>query len=231
MWPHTGKYVPHQDSRDPTFTYYTFTPRPLGEGRLYKMDDELATLLADTHQKLGFIYGMVKYAPNKQTYRNLMLLKESTFSVKIDNKAPTFEDVLCSIGTGKGNIEALTNVVLAYKYAMDQRITNQSLDQIHVIALLGAEAEKAIKIRRKQTFLQKAKSNLQIYSPTAPEELLPALGDIYSYLSNSSDDIIIKAAMAHYQFEMLHPYEMGNGIMGRILYRKRQSFAGYFLQS
>ena len=181
------------------------------------MDDELTALLADTHQKLGFIHGVMKYAPNKQTFSNLMLLKESTFSVKIDNKAPSFEDVLHSVGTGKGNVETVTNVVLAYKDAMAQRITNQSLDQICAIALLGAEAEKAIKVRRKQTFLQKARSNLQIYSPTAPDELLPALGDIYSYLSDSSDDVIVKAAMAHYQFEMLHPYEIGNGIMGRIL--------------
>lgn len=217
MWPHTGKYVPHQDSRDPTFTYYTFTPRPLKEGRLYKMDDELATLLADTHQKLGFLRGVMKYAPNKQTFSDLMLLKESTFSVKIDYKSSSFEDVLHSVGTGKGNVEAVTNVLLAYKDAMSQRITNQSLDQICAIALLGAEAEKAIKIRRKQTFLQKARSNLQIYSPTAPDELLPALGDIYSYLSVSSDDVIVKAAMVHYQFEMLHPYEIGNGIMGRII--------------
>lgn len=217
MWPHTGKYVPHQDSRDPSFTYYTFTPRPLREGRLYKMDDELAALLADTHQKLGFLHGLIKYAPNKQTFSNLMILKESTYSVKIDYKSTSFEDVLYSVGTGKGDVEAVTSVVLAYKDAMSQRITNQSLDQICAIALLGAKAEKAIRIRRKQTFLQKAKSNLQIYSPTAPDELLPALGDIHSYLSGSSDDILVKAAMAHYQFEMLHPYEIANGIMGRIL--------------
>ena len=217
MWPHTGKYVPHQDSRDPTFTYYTFTPRPLREGRLYKMDDEMATLLAHTHQKLGFLHGAMKYAPNKQTFSNLMLLKESTFSVRIDYKSPSFGDALHSVGTGKGNIDAITNVALAYGDAMNQCITNQSLDQICEIALYGVEAEKAIKIRRKQTFLQNIKTNLLTYSPTAPDELLPALGDIYSYLSESSDDVIVKAAMTHYQFEMLHPYEIGNGIMGRIL--------------
>lgn len=217
MWPRTGKYVPHQDSRDPTFTYYTFTPRPLGEGRLYKMDDELAVLLADTHQKLGFLQGVMKYAPNKQTFSSLMLLKESTYSIKIDYKGPSFEDVLRTVGTGRGNVEAITNVVLAYKDAMNQSITNQFLDQICEIALYGVEAEKAIKIRRKQTFLQNIKTNLLIYSPTAPDELLPSLGDIYSYLSESSDDVIVKAAMVHYQFEMLHPYEIGNGIMGRIL--------------
>lgn len=217
MWPYTGKYVPYQDSRNPAFTYYTFTPRPLREGRLYKMDDEIVALLADTHQKLGFLHGVVKYAPNRQTFSKLMLLKESTFSVKIDYKSPSFEDALRSIGTGKGNIEAITNVTLAYEDAMSQCITNQSLDQICEIALYGAEAEKAIKIRHKQTFLQNVKTNLLTYSPTAPDELLPALADIYAYLSESSDDVIIKAAMAHYQFEMLHPYEIGNGILGRIL--------------
>ena len=97
MWPHTGKYVPHQDSRDPTFTYYTFTPRPLREERLYKMDDELAALLADAHQKLGFLHGMMKYAPNKQTFSDLMLLKERTFSVKIDYKTQSFEYVRVAV--------------------------------------------------------------------------------------------------------------------------------------
>ncbi len=217
MWPHTGKYVAHEDERDPTFTYYTFTPRPLRNGRLYKMDDELAALLADTHQKLGFLSGMMKYAPNKQAFCNLMLLKESAYSVKIDYKSSSFEDVLHCVGTGKGNIEAITNVTLAHEYAMSQRISNQSLDRICEIALYGAKAEKAIKTRSKQTFLHNVRTNLQIYSPTAPNELLSALGDIHSYLSESSDDVLVKAAMAHYQFEMLHPYEVGNGIMGRIL--------------
>lgn len=217
MWPHTGRYVPHQDERDPSFTYYTFTPCPLRNGRLYKMDDELTALLADTHQKLGFLSGMVKYAPNKQAFCGLMLLKESVYSVKIDYKALSFEDILYSFGTGRGNIEAITNVVLAYEDAMNQQITNRTLSQICEIALYGSEAKKAIDIRRKQTFLKNVKTNLLTYSPTAPDELLPALGDIHSYLSGSSDDALVKAAMAHYQFEMLHPYEIANGIMGRIL--------------
>lgn len=160
---------------------------------------------------------MMKYAPNKQAFQGLMLLKESTYSVKIDYKTSSFEDILRSLGTGKGNIEAISNVVLAYEDAMCQRITNQSLSQICEIALYGAEAKKAIDIRRKQTFLQNVKTNLLTYNPTAPDELLPALRDIYSYLSGSSDDALVKAAMAHYQFEMLHPYEIANGIMGRIL--------------
>lgn len=118
---------------------------------------------------------MMKYAPNKQTFSNLMSLKESTYSVKIDYKSPSFEDVLHTVGTGKGNVEAITNVALAYEDAMSQCVSNQSLDQICEIALYGAEAAKFIKIRRKQTFLHNVKTNLPTYSPTAPDELLPAL--------------------------------------------------------
>ncbi len=145
------------------------------------------------------------------------MLKESTYSVKMDYKSASYAEVLYSCGTGKGNIGAITNISLAYEDAMSQQIINRTLSQICEIALYGAEAKKAIDIRRKQTFLQNVRTNLQIYSPTAPEELLPALGDIYSYLSESTDDVLVKAAMAHYQFEMLHPFEIGNGIMGRIL--------------
>ncbi len=217
MWPHTGKYIPHQDVRDSTFTYFTFTPRHLREGCLYKMDDELAVRLAVTHQKLGFLHGVMQYAPNKQVFSNLILLKESAYSVNIDNEGVSFKDILYDVGTGKGDAKAAKNVALAYKDAVNQRITNQSLNQICRIALYGIEVERLVQIRSKQTFLQSIKTNLRTYNPTAPDELLPALGDIYSYLSESSDDVAVKVAMAHYQFEMLHPYEAGNGIVGRIL--------------
>lgn len=183
MWPHTGRYVLHQDERDPTFTYYTFTPCPLRNGRLYEMEDELTALLTDAHQKLGFLKGMAKYAPNKQAFCDLMLLKESTYSVKIDYKTSLFDDVLHSFGTGNGNIEAITNVVLAYEDTMNQQITNQTLSQVCEIALYGNEEKNAIDIRRKQTFLKNVRTNLLIYNPTAPDELLSALEtSIHIYL-------------------------------------------------
>lgn len=88
------------------------------------------------------------------------------------------------------------------------------MDQICEIALYGAEAKNAIKIRRNQTFLQNVKTNPLTYSPTAPNKPLPALGYIYSYLSGSIDVVIVKVTTAHYQFEMLNPDEMGNGNYG-----------------
>lgn len=85
------------------------------------------------------------------------------------------------------------------------------------IALYGDKAEQQISIRNTQTFLQRAISNLKTYNPTAPEDVLPSLADISAYLYDSEDDPLIQAALVHYQFEMIHPFEKYNGIVGRIL--------------
>lgn len=79
------------------------------------------------------------------------------------------------------------------------------------------ELKEAIDIRRKQIFLSNVKANLKIYNPTAPDALLPALADIFAFLRNSQEDMLIKIPLVHYQFEMLHPYEKYNGIVGRIM--------------
>ena len=63
-----------------------------------------------------------------------------------------------------------------------------------------------------------ARTNLKSYNPTAPDAVLPALADISAYLYNDKDtDPLIKAALVHYQFEMIHPFERYNGIVGRII--------------
>ena len=46
---------------------------------------------------------------------------------------------------------------------------------------------------------------------------MPSLADISAYLYDSEDDPLIQAALVHYQFEMIHPFEKYNGIVGRIL--------------
>ena len=50
MLSYTGKYIEHIDHNKNNFKYYTFTPRPLTHGDMYKMDDELSALLIEAHR-------------------------------------------------------------------------------------------------------------------------------------------------------------------------------------
>ncbi len=218
MLPYTGDYIEHVDGNNCHFKYYTFTPRPLMRGNLYKLDDELSNLLIDAHRNIGFLAGLLKFAPNKNAFGELMLLKECTYSLMIDYNSPSFQDVLLSRGSGKGNILSITNLEMAYKVARDKIISAPDLGKLCGIALYGDPTSKPLGIRDRQTFLQGVSTSIKTYNPTAPDDLLPALADISAYLYNDKDtDPLIQAALVHYQFEMIHPFEQYNGIVGRII--------------
>jgi Fic family protein len=69
------------------------------------------------------------------------------------------------------------------------------------------------------TALKKQPSGEVIYTPPDGEPLLRDLLDNLFDWMNAKDDIhpIIKAAIAHYQFESIHPFTDGNGRTGRIM--------------
>ncbi|MCK9479754.1 MAG: Fic family protein [Firmicutes bacterium] len=217
MRPYTGDYTEQRKNEKLNFSYYTFTPRPLKDATLFKMDEELAALLVTAHRNLGLLEGLIQYAPNKNSFCELILIKECTYSITIDYNAPDFSDILVRRGTGKGDIEPINNLASAYKAATGIQFTAQNYSKISSIALYGYQPEQKIGIRNTQTFLQHAILNLKTYNPTAPEAVLPSLADISAYLNDSGDDPLIQAALVHYQFEMIHPFEKYNGVVGRIL--------------
>lgn len=217
MHPYTGNYIEHIDSTTNNFKYYTFAPRPLMNGNMYQMDDELATLLTEAHRNIGFLEGLIQFAPNRDPFTELILLKECTYSRMIDYTGPNFKDVLTICGTGKGDISPIMNLKSAYKTAMTMEIAAPNLSRICGIALNGDEEADSIGVRDHQTFWLGAKTNLREYNPTEPDAVLPTLADISAYLYNGGEDPLIQAALVHYQFEMIHPFEKYNGVVGRIL--------------
>lgn len=218
MLPYTGDYIEHIEVGKNSFKFYSFTPRPLMRGDMYQMDDELAALLIESNRNIGFLEGLAKFAPNKDTFAELMLLKECTYSRMIDYNSPDFKEVLTSRGTGKGDITPITNLEIAYKAAEDMEINAPDLSRICGIALYGESEDNPMNVREHQTFWLGAKTNLKGYNPTAPDAVLPALADISAYLYNDHNtDPLIKAALVHYQFEMIHPFERYNGVVGRII--------------
>ena len=102
--------------------FYSSIPRPLMRVHMYQMDGELAVLLIDAHGNIGFMEGLIKYAPNKDVFTELMLLKECSYSRMIDYDSSDFEEVLTSRGTGKGNIAPIMNLEAAYSAVTNMEI-------------------------------------------------------------------------------------------------------------
>lgn len=55
------------------------------------------------------------------------------------------------------------------------------------------------------------------YVPIAPEHLAPAMTDLVRFMNESAMRPLIRTAIAHVEFEALHPFEDGNGRIGRML--------------
>ena len=60
--------------------------------------------------------------------------------------------------------------------------------------------------------------HMQEYNPPPPEEIDKLLQDLIKYVAvDYSVDILVKAALLYYQFETIHPFNIGNGRVGRLL--------------
>jgi hypothetical protein len=216
MFVHTGDYMEHIGDDALRSTYYTFTPRPLAEGDFYVMDDALAATLTETHRTLGFLDGMASFFPDKEILSSLILLRESCFSKMIDY--PHFDIRAMLMEQGRGNPgNDIQYIESAYCYAIDAKPQKLSYTSIINYALHGNDPKRKISTRTKPLFLTQSSVNYHQYNPTAPEKIQPALYDISKYIESNETDPLIKAAMCHYQFEMIHPYECYNGIVGRVL--------------
>ncbi|HRE52167.1 MAG TPA: Fic/DOC family N-terminal domain-containing protein [Flavitalea sp.] len=64
----------------------------------------------------------------------------------------------------------------------------------------------ADKVKRKINFI-----------PISPEKLTDGLGTLFTYLKESNDPVLVKTALMHLEFEALHPFQDGNGRIGRML--------------
>ncbi len=145
-------------------------------------------------------------------------MKECIYSRMIDYDSPDFKEVLTSRGTGKRNITPIMNLEAVYRAATKMEINAPDMGRICCIALNRESEDNPMDVRDHQTFWLGAKTNLKGYIPTVPDAVLPARADIPAYLYNDHNtDSLIRAALVHYQVEMIYPFERYNGIVGRIL--------------
>lgn len=82
----------------------------------------------------------------------------------------------------------------------------------------GRGAEKSPgEFKTEQNYLvDKTKRNV-LFVPISPEKLTDGLDGLFKYISESKQQILIKTAITHVEFEALHPFKDGNGRIGRMM--------------
>ena len=192
------------------------------------MKKELSPPFKITNETLNFIYEIGelvgKISAEKEFEKNLTLRRENRIktiysSLAIEQNTLTLEQVTDVIN-GKRVLAPLKDIKeVQNAYEIYERI--DELDENSVKDLLLAHKIMTSElIKESGRFRSKNAGVYQgdklIHMGTLPEYIPELINNLFLWLKNSKEHPLIKAAVFHYEFEFIHPFQDGNGRIGRL---------------
>ncbi len=186
-------------------------------------------LIDKANQCLGRLDGMSSLLPSTY-FLYLYLRKEALLSAQIEGTQSSLSDLLLfeaeqTPHVPPDDVEEVSNYVAAINYGLE-RIRGQFplslrlLREIHKILLRGGRGadKEPGEFRRSQNWIGGTRPGNAAFVPPPPEEMNEALGQFEKFLHEENGlPILVRAALAHVQFETIHPFLDGNGRIGRLL--------------
>lgn len=206
--------------------YKSFRPTPLPPE--INMDSETVSLLTDAAKALATLDTLSSYIPNMNLFVSMYVRKEALLSSQIEGTQATLEDVLDPLieKNANQNVADVVNYVKATEFALERLKTlplcNRLIRETHAVLMSGVRGQEKNpgEFRTSQNWIGAGGSSLKNarYIPPNPEDMINAMSDLEKYInSDDSLDLLIRAALLHYQFETIHPFLDGNGRVGRLL--------------
>ncbi len=171
--------------------------------------------------------------PNTDWFLYGFVRKEAVITSQIEGTQATLNDVLTFEATEQtdhpDDIQEVCNYVEGLTYARAQLadpnglpLSIRLLCNTHRILMQGVRGEDKLpgEIRRTQNWIGGTRPGNARFVPPPPEEVPAALTALEQWLHDDDvDDLppLIRAGLAHVQFETIHPYLDGNGRIGRLL--------------
>lgn len=206
--------------------YKSFRPRPLPPH--IDIDSEMISSLTGATKALAILDTLSSYIPNMNLFVSMYVRKEALLSSQIEGTQATLEDVLDPLieKNANQNVADVVNYIKATEFALERMNTlplcNRLIKETHEVLMSGVRGQEKNpgEFRTSQNWIGAAGSSLKNarYIPPNPEDMINAMSDLEKYI-NSDDplDLLIQAALLHYQFETIHPFLDGNGRVGRLL--------------
>lgn len=206
--------------------YQSFDPTPLSEIDLSLKEDAI-TRLARCSRKIGEMEGMSRFVPNADMYLAMYVRKEALLSSQIEGTQCTFDDMLDPSNSSAfaRDVVDVVNYVSAAELAVDEMrrtpLCLRLLRSVHRELLKGVRGSdrQPGEVRTSQNWVGPAGCDIRgaAFVPPNVEDMWRSLAELEDFLNRDGVDPIIKAALAHYQFETIHPFLDGNGRLGRLL--------------
>ena len=212
------------------YDHFAFLPDPLP--RAVELASATWTRVAAAEAALGRLDQAAQQVPEPSLLRRPALRREAQSTSALEGTFAPFETVLASEPEERRGLPAEVREVLNYVVAAEEGFAwvNERPITVGVIERLQAtlvantpsELRDAGRVREQQVVIGARGTPIEEsrYVPPPPgDQLRAGLEDWLVWLREPPTDLapVARAALAHYQFEALHPFSDGNGRIGRLL--------------
>lgn len=191
--------------------------------------NKFARELSEAQYELGIVQGLQRKLQNSKLLIAPLTTKEATVSSKIEGTQSTVSDVFLYAAGGRTQFTD-TPQVYNYRKAMNDAI--EELDRgrclslpmirgLHGTLLKNVRCDGPLgEFRKDKVWIAEKKGDpieRAIYIPPQHVFVPEYMDNLISYIEKGVEEALIKAGVAHYQFEAIHPFDDGNGRIGRLL--------------
>ncbi len=192
--------------------------------------DSLARALSDADRLMGRLAGEGGRLPNPHLLLRPFVRREAVLSSRIEGTQATLGELLAAeagaaVERSPEDLLEVGNYVAAMEHGLRRLkslpVSLRLVRELHQKLLTGVRGSHATPghFRRSQNWIGSPGCTLAnaTYVPPPPEEMLACLGAWEKFLHESTLPPLVQIALAHYQFEAIHPFLDGNGRVGRLL--------------
>lgn len=212
----------------------TFVPDPLPPDIPY---DPIMHLMDEARGQLGTLEGMGRIMPNPNLLIRPYLTKEAVYSSRIEGTMASVMDVFrFDLGHASNEHVTKSRVMEVHNYSRalqdclarigsGEAISLDMIRHAHSILLDHAPGhdKKPGMVRTEQNWIvpERFRTSIRnaVYVPPAEHFLDDMLSNLIQFVSSPPPNmpVLVLCAVAHYQFESIHPFRDGNGRIGRLL--------------
>ena len=194
----------------------------------YKLNTEIVQLLQQIESYRSAIDAIELPIKIEQNIRRQSILKSSLYSAKIEGNKLFIKDLSTNTSRDKAKVEVF-NILKAINHILhskSKKVSFTDISRMHKFVLSGLSAS-AGHFRSEMNAIFDV-SGAVVYLPPPPSLVEGLLKGLVNYLNGNEEKFIpIKACIAHFIFEKIHPFIDGNGRVGRILLQQVLHQNGY----
>ncbi len=207
-----------------------FVPAPLPPRPGVEWTPELRRRFDDALLALGRLDAITEFLPNARLLLGSFSRKEAVLSSRIEGTTSSFADLLLfeieePPGAPVADAREVSFCAQALEHGLARLregfpISLRLLREVHGV-LMGDRGSRFTpgEFRRSQNWIGGTRPGNAVHVPPPVSDLASCLSDLEKFLNEPPDRVppLVKAALAHVQFETIHPFLDGNGRVGRLL--------------